>query len=173
MSTDTAPVDYRQLMRKVEKVVDVIERGDEEIATIHSVADEIIRRLRDDLGIYGGRLYKRDGDSYLLRATFPNAKEVTEELRVPRSYPPVELCLLMGTVYMSADDPRIDHELERALGVEEFAAIEVGGEDYLLGFNVAPGYDRNDIISSLAVVRRAINDQIRQARVDDIFHQAQ
>ena len=51
MSLETTPVDYRQLMKKVEQVVDVIERGDEETATIHQVADEIIRRLRDDLGI--------------------------------------------------------------------------------------------------------------------------
>lgn len=172
MKTEISPVDYRQLMKKVDQVVDVIERGDKEIATIHQMADEIIRRLRDDLGIYGGRLYQRDGDGYLLRATFPDAREVQEEIRVPRTYPPVEICRLMGTVYMSAEDPRIDPELEKALGVEEFAAISVGDEDYLLGFNVAPGHDHDDILSSLAVVRRAINEKIRRERVEDVFRQA-
>ena len=172
MRTKTAPVDYRQLMKKVDHVVDVIERGDEEIATIHLMVDEIIRRLRDDLGIYGGRLYQRDADGYLLRATFPDAKPVDREIRVPRTYPPVEMCLLMGTVYMRADDPRIDPELERNLGVEEFAAVSVGNEDYLLGFNVEPGHDHEDILSTLAVVRRAINEKIRRGRVDDVFRQA-
>lgn len=173
MQTETTPVDYRQLMKKVDQVVDVIERGREEVAAIHLMADEIIRQLRDDLGIYGGRLYKRDGDSYLLCATFPDAKKVDQEIRVPGSYPPVELCLLMGTVYMTAEDPRIDPELESSLGVEGFAAVEVADGDYLLGFNVAPGHDRDDILSSLAVVRRAINDKIRRARVEDVFQQAQ
>lgn len=173
LKNETTPVDYRQLMQKVEQVVDVIEQGDEEIATIHQMADEIIRRLRGDLGIFGGRLYQRDGDSYLLRATFPDAKAVVKEVRVPRSYRPVELCQLMGAVYMSADDPRIDPALESALGVEEFAAIDLADGDYLLGFNVAPGYNRDDILSSLAVVRRAINDKIHRGRVESIFLQAQ
>lgn len=173
VTAETTTADYRQLMKKVEDVVSVVHEGESEIATIHLVADEIIRQLRDALGIFGGRLYQRDGDSYLLRATFPNAKEVTEEFRVPRTYPPLELCLLMGTVYMSADDPRIDPELESALGVEEFAAVEVGDEDYVLGFNVAPGHNRDDVIWSLAVVRRAIDEKIHRQRVEDIFQQAQ
>ena len=173
VTPETTTADYRQLMKKVEEVVSVVHEGESEIATIHLVADEIIRQLRDALGIFGGRLYQRDGDSYVLRATFPNAKEVTEEFRVPRTYPPLELCLLMGTVYMSADDPRIDPALERALGVEEFAAVEVGDEDYVLGFNVAPGHNRDDVIWSLAVVRRAIDEKIHRQRVEDIFQQAQ
>lgn len=173
LKNKATPVDYRQLMKKVEQVVDVIEQGDEEVATIHLMADEIIRSLRGDLGIFGGRLYQRDGDNYRLRATFPDAKSVHEEFRVPRGYQPVEICLLMGVVYMTADDPRIDPELESTLGVKGFAAIELANGDYLLGFNVAPGHNHDDILSSLAVVRRAINDKIRRGRVEDIFHQAQ
>jgi sigma-B regulation protein RsbU (phosphoserine phosphatase) len=172
-TNETTTADYRRLMKKVEEVVGVIREGENETTTIHLVADEVIRQLRSALGIFGGRLYQRDGDSYVLRATFPDAKAVAHEFRVPRTYPPLELCLLMGTVYMGADDPRIDPELERALGVEEFAAVEVGDEDYVLGFNVAPGHNRDDVIWSLAVVRRAIDEKIHRQRVEDIFEQAQ
>ena len=45
---------------------------------------------------------------------------------------------MRGSVYMTADDPRVDPELEAELGVKEFAAVEVGNERYLLGFDVAP-----------------------------------
>lgn len=167
-----AQVDYRQLMKKVGQVVDVIERGDEETATVHHVAGEIIAKLRADLGIFGGRLWGRDGDGYVVRATYPDAKEVPAGTRVARSYPPVDLCLLLGTVYMTADDPRIDPEVEAKLGVKEFAAVEIGGEDYILSFDVAPGYDREDILFSLGVVRRSINEKIRKERMEGLFRQA-
>ena len=174
--SQAGPLDYRRLMRKVEEVVAFVEASEESVTTtIHRVADEIICRLRDDLGLYRGRLYKRDGDDYVLRYTFPDARpaDADVEIRVPRSYAPVDLCLLLGEVYMSADDQRVDPTLEARLGVQEFAAIEVGDGDYVLGFSVAPGYDREDILSSLAVVRRSINSTLRRQRMESIFHQAQ
>lgn len=159
-------------MRRVEEVVAHIGRTTDDEVPIRSMADEIIKRLRGDLGIYGGRLYQRDGEDYELRATFPDAKEIEREIRVPRTYPPIELCCMQGIVYMQFDDPRLDPELEASLGVREFAAIEVGSERYILGFNVEPGHHRDDIVSSLGVVRHAINQRIREHQVAEIFRQA-
>lgn len=164
--------DYRALMRRVEEVVARIGQSGDHDVPIHAMADEIIRRLRFELGIYGGRLYQRDGEDYVLRATFPDAQEVEEEVRIPRTYAPLELCFMQGIVYMQADDPRLDQELEARLGVKEFAAVEVGSERYLLAFNVEPGHHRDDIVSSLGVVRHAINQRIREQAVDEIFKQA-
>lgn len=163
--------DFRTLLRRVEQVVKHIESTDDEVP-IHSIADEIIRRLRTELGIYGGRLYERSGEDYVLRATFPDAKEVSELVRIPRNYPPIELCLMQGIVYMDREDPRLDPEIEGMLGVKEFAAVEIGSERYILGFNLAPGHQRDGIISSLGVVRHAINQKIREHQVADIFRQA-
>lgn len=174
MSPSPTPNDYRQLMKKVEEVIDVIERGDDErVSTVELVVRAIIERLRDDLGIYASRLYVRDGDSYILRSRFPDDGEVHVGIRVPRSYRPIEICLSMGTVYMEPGDPRIDPELEEAIGVEEFAGIELAGGDYILGFSIAPGHDREDILSSLFVMRRALNERIRRDRVESVLRQAQ
>ena len=74
---------------------------------------------------------------------------------------------------MDPDDPRLDPEIEALLQVKDFAAIEVGDGDYLLGFSVAPGHDRDDVLSSLAVVRRALNATLGRQRVESLFHQAQ
>lgn len=170
---DNPPVDYRLLMKRVEEVVDVIEQDEhDEEPLIHQVVGTIIDRLRDDLGIYAARVYSRVGDSYVLRAAFPGEQDVEIGFRVPRRYRPIELCLLMGVVYMEPSDPRIDPELEAAIGVKEFAAIEVAGSEYVLGFSVAPGYDREGIIASLGVVRRAINERIRRGRVEVVLEQA-
>ncbi len=164
--------DYRALMRKVQEIVDRIDRGDEETVTVRHAADQVICRLRGELGIWGGRLYERDGDDYVLRATFPDAQEVEREIRISRKYAPIELCLMRGSIYMEADDPRVDRELETALGVKEFAAVEVGNERYLLGFDVAPGSDRDDVLFSLGVVRHSINQRLHREQVDEIFRQA-
>ena len=164
--------DYRVLMRRVQEIVNRIGRGDGESATVRHAADQVISRLRDELGIWGGRLYERDGEDYVLRATFPDAREVDREIRIPRTYAPIELCLMRGSTYMTADDPRVDPEVEEAIGAKEFAAVEVGNERYLLGFDVAPGSDREDVLFSLGIVRHSINQRIHQEHVDEIFNQA-
>ena len=62
------------MMRRVQEIVDRIERGDGETVTVRHAADQVISRLRKELGIWGGRLYERDGEDYVLRATFPDAR---------------------------------------------------------------------------------------------------
>ena len=164
--------DHRALMQRVEEVIDHIERDPDEPLSLHSVVDEIIGRLRNELGIYGGRLYENDGDAYRLRAVFPDAQKPEEEVRIPRTYPPLELTLMRGSVYMEAGDPLVDPDLEGSLGVESFAAVELGNEQYVLGFNVAPGHDRDEILFSLGVVRHSLNRRLRQEHLAELFHQA-
>ena len=161
--------DHRALMRQVQEIVDRIERGDGETVTVRHAADQVISRLRAELGIWGGRLYERAGEDYVLRATFPDAREVEREIRIPRTYPPIELCLMRGSIYMAADDPRVDRELEAQIGVKEFAAVEVGNERYLLGFDVAPESNPEDVLFSLGVVRHSINQRLHREHVDEIF----
>ena len=166
------PSNYRALMQKVEGVIEHIERAPGTRLDLPSVVDEIIGRLRDELGIFGGRLYESDGDSYQLRARFPNHHEVDEVVRVPRTYPPIELCLMRGSVYMQPGDPGRDEALEQSLGVEEFAAIELGNEQWVLGLSVAPGHDREEILFSLGVLRHSINRRLHLESLTDIYRQA-
>lgn len=164
--------DPHQLLKKVEEVAAAIEEGGEETTVIHQVAEEIITRLRRDLGIYAGRLYERDGDTYVLRATFPEARPVRDGIRLPKSYQPMQLALMLGSVYMAADDPRLDRAVEDSLGVREFAAVEVGDGHYILGFSVSQDHDPKDVLFSLGVLRHSINQRIRRERLEDIFRQA-
>jgi len=163
---------YRALMQRVEEVLEHIERDPEERLSIGSVAKEIIRKLRGELGIHGGRLYESDGDSYRLIATFPDAREMEEEVRVPRTYPPIELCLMRGSVYMEPDDPLVDPELEESLGVTEFAAVELDNGRYILGFSIEPGHDRDEIVFSLGVVRKSLNRRLREEYMTNVFREA-
>src|SRR5260370_8454020 len=147
-ATEARPVNYRVLMKKVEHLVATLDRAEDEGSTIQSLIESIVVNFRDELGIYGGRLYRRRGAFYVLQGIFGDAKEVPRGLKVPVTYPPVELLIEDGTVYMDADDPRIDKSLEDLLGVQRFAAIEVGAEEYILAFNPPPAVNRQHILFS-------------------------
>ena len=167
------PINYRELMRHIEQVVASIERADETGRTVHTVAAAIIATFREELGIVGARLYRRQGAAYVLEATLGDAKELPEGLEIPAFYPPIQLVLEKGSVYMDADDPRVDRNVEALLGVQRFSAIEVGDEEYILGFNIEPGAaHRDDILFSLGILRHAINQKIRQERMEGVFRQA-
>ncbi len=168
---DVRVVDYRQLMKQVEQVVREIEASAETGDTVHTLANAIIARFRDALGIYAGRLYRRAGEEYQLVTTFPESRAL-EGFRVPADYAPIDIALSEGIVYMTADDPRLDAEIEAKLGVEGFAAIVVGEEEFLLAFDIAPGIHRDDVLFSLGVLRHSINQKLRQERMAEVFTQA-
>jgi len=165
-------VDYRHLMRQVEKVMAAIQASDERGATIHRLADAVLHRLGGALGISGGRLYRWNGEDYEIVATFPDRVERLLGTRVSSDYAVLAGLLESGVVYIQPDDPRIDRELESHLGVRAFAAIEVGDEEFILSFDIAPGTDREDVLYSLGVLRHAINQRLRQERLEAVFDEA-
>ena len=166
------PVDYRDLMRRVERLVASTERVADVEGTVHRVAEDIIAHFRGALGIFGGRLYRRQHHDYILRATFGDAKPTEPGLRLPRSYPPIDQIVTRGTVYMDLKDPGVDPTLEEQLGVREFAGIEVGDEDYILAFDVDPVASRDDVVFSLQILRHAINTKVRAERIEEVFREA-
>ncbi len=172
ITSETRQTGYRGLMKKVEQVVATMDRDEDVGTTIHSLLEIIIEKFQDELGIYGGRLYQRRDAYYVLLGTFGDAKEVPQGLKVPLSYPPIQLLLEQGALYMDAEDPTVDRNLENLLGVQRFAAIEVGTEEYILAFNVAPGHDRDDILFSLGILRHSVNQKIRRDRMESIFEEA-
>ncbi len=171
-SNDSKTVDYRRLIKNVEQLVEAIEDADDVAATVRMVADAVIAQFRDQLGLYGGRIYRREGDEFVLEGTFGDAKEVAEGLSVPVDYGPVRSLIQKRTLYMEEDDPLLDRDLEAELGVQQFVAIEVGDQDYILSFNVAPGYDKSSILFSLGILRHSINQKIRQERMADALREA-
>jgi len=171
-SVESGPADYRHLMRRVEQVVEAIQASEERGATIHRLADAVLCRLGDALRISGGRLYRRIGDVYEIRATFPKSIERLIGFRVAASYAAIEGVLESGVVYYGSDAPQVDREIESALGVEGFAAIEVDDEEFILSFDVDPATDRETVLYSLGVLRHAINQRLRQERFEAVFDEA-
>jgi sigma-B regulation protein RsbU (phosphoserine phosphatase) len=168
----TRPVNYRELMKKVEQVAGAIDRADDVGSTIRTVMESLITQFRGELGILGGRLYRRQGRRYHLEGLFGEAKPAPLGLEVLRSYPPIRRVLEEGAVYMTPSEPGIDPQFEEQIGAREFAAVEVGDEDFVLAFDVAADSDRDDVLFSLGILRHSINQKIRQERMAGIFNEA-
>ncbi len=167
-----AEIDWADLMGDVEELVSAIEDAPGRTATLHAAVVAIITRFRDQLGIYGGRIYRRQANQYVLLGVFGEAQRAPEGLVLPDSYPPIRQVLERRTIFMEADDPQVDRALEDDLGVQRFAAIEVGDQDYILAFDIAPGRNRTGVLYSLGILRSAINMRLRQARLDDVLMEA-
>ena len=82
-ANDPRIVDYNRLIKNVEHLVEAIEDADDVAATVHMVADAVISQFRDQLGLYGGRIYRREGDEFVLQGTFGEAKEVPVRVASP------------------------------------------------------------------------------------------
>jgi sigma-B regulation protein RsbU (phosphoserine phosphatase) len=164
--------DHKKLMRLVGRAAKQIDAAPEHEKTVKIVADAIIGRFRDELGIYGGRLYRREGDHYRLLATVGEAKPVEEEVLVPVDYEPTQLVLAERVLFMDAADPRTDPSLEATLGAGVFAAIELDNGNHILAFDISPGHDRDDILVALGILRHSINHKLRQRRLEGIFEES-
>jgi serine phosphatase RsbU (regulator of sigma subunit) len=169
---ETRPVNYRELMKKVEQVAGAIDRADDVGSTIRTVMESLITQFHDELGILGGRLYRRQGRRYHLEGLFGEAKPAPLGLEVLRSYPPIRRVLEEGAVYMTRSEPGIDPDFEEQIGARQFAAVEVGDEEFILAFDVASQPDRDDVLFSLGILRHSINQKIRQERMAGIFNEA-
>lgn len=166
-------MDYKSLLAKVQKTIASLETSTDTLWTISKIAETIIANFRDELGITGGRLYERHEDGWELVARFGQMHEGEIGILVPGDYPPIVATLENGLVVMAPGDPGVDIELERKLGANRFAAIEVGEEEYILSFNVSPRLRDDDILFSLSLVRFVINQKLREEHFESIMAEAQ
>src|SRR5688572_23893590 len=166
--------DFSDLLKRADRLVADIPHQPDLARTVSDVADLITRELGSRLGVSGGRVYRRaeEGESYQLLRTFGAAHPIDNPPLVPPDYAPVSTLHQDGTVYMEADDPRLDRELENALGAARFAAIEVGEGEFLIAFDLDQARERDAAGLSLAILRHSINQKIARERMDAVLREA-
>ncbi|HEY3203778.1 MAG TPA: PP2C family protein-serine/threonine phosphatase [Thermoanaerobaculia bacterium] len=152
------------LFRKVEKAIRAIERASDPTATITQTASTVIEQFEEVLGVRGGRLYERRDGGYELTRTFGAVPAVAPGLFIREDYPPIRRVIDEGVAVMDLSAPGVDPELERRLGAERFAAIAVGDDEYILSFSVDPAAPEEDLITSLGILRHAVDQKLRQDR---------
>ena len=161
----------KSLFRKVERAIEAIERSPDATSTITDTAGAIIENFREELGVRGGRLYERRDGGYELTRVFGGAV-AAPGIFVPDEYPPVQQVLDGGVVVLDLTAPGVDSEFERKLGVDRFAAIAVGDDQYILSFSVDPVAQSEDLMASLGILRHAVDQKLRQERFVSVLNEA-
>ncbi|HTO88151.1 MAG TPA: PP2C family protein-serine/threonine phosphatase [Thermoanaerobaculia bacterium] len=152
------------LFRRVEKAIQAIEAAKDPSETITHTAAAVIEQFEGVLGVRGGRLYERRDGGYELVRTFGGVPEVAPGLFISDGYQPIERVIDEGVAVMDLSAPGIDPELERRLGADRFAAIAIGDDEYILSFSVDPAVPEEDLLSSLGILRHAVDQKLKQHR---------
>ena len=174
MTTAPAPPSEsrKSLFRKVERAIQTIEKSVDVASTVTSAAGAVIEIFREDLGVRGGRLYERRDDFYEITHTFGEVKPVPPGLSVPADYPPIENVIDNGVVVLDLNAPGVDRAFEEKIGADRFAAIAVGEDKFILSFSVDPGANDEDLLVSLGILRHAVDQKIRQERMETLLQEA-
>lgn len=160
-------MDYRNLFRKLEQNLAQIERTDDVVSLLSAILERLVVDFHDDLGLEGGRLYTRRDEFFVLQAEYPSSGNHVG-YRIPVSYKPVQELLRRGFVLRDAGDPELDLEIERALDVRTFAAIQIGeSRQQIISFSLQDSSDREHVIYMLNTIRHAVNLKLRKQRLED------
>ena len=165
-------MDYRALLKNVERTLSAIEQADDVLATIGRVAEAVVRNFRSELGIAGGRLYTKGEGEYVLVRGFGRSRKIAPGLAVPATYGPVRRAEEDGLVLTDLDDPSVDRDLEARLGVTRFAAVSFGGERYLLSFDVHRRVKGEDLLLSLGIIRTVLDSKVKSDRLEGLMNDA-
>ncbi|HMA29129.1 MAG TPA: PP2C family protein-serine/threonine phosphatase, partial [Thermoanaerobaculia bacterium] len=165
-------MDYRLLLKNVERTLGAIEGGEDVLTTIVRVGEAIVRNFRNELGILGGRLYVRDENQYVLERGFGRSRNVPPGITVSADYGPIRRAEEDGLALTDLDDPSVDRELENRLGVTRFAAVSFGGERYLLSFDVHPRARAEDLLLALGIIRTVVDSKVRTERLEGLMQDA-
>jgi serine phosphatase RsbU (regulator of sigma subunit) len=161
----------KSLFRKVERAIEAIERSSDASSTIAETASAVIENFKDELGVTGGRLYERRDGGYELTRVFGGAV-AAPGIFVPDTYPPVQQVVDEGVVLMDLTAAGVDREFEQKLGVDRFAAIAVGDDEYILSFSVDPVAPNDDLMASLGILRHAVDQKLREERFLSVLIEA-
>lgn len=165
-------MNYRALLKNVEKTLSAIERAEDITTTIVRVGEEVVLNFKNELGIFGGRLYVRREGEYVLDRGFGRSRKVKAGLVVPAAYEPIRRAEEDGVVLFDLSDPAVDRELEAKLGVNRFAAVSFGEQRFLLSFDVHPRVRGEDLHLSLGIIRTVLDSKVKTERLEGLMDDA-
>lgn len=163
----TRRVRHRDFYRELDRILDRIDRsrGFEEL--LSEVLERVTVSFGEFIGLESARLYRDDGDSYVVLRSFgPRGSELLG-FRVDRRYEALRRLPPGKTVYFPPDDPHVDPEIEQALGVRHFAAFLVGPtRDYVAAFGLSEDADVGEAMLILSTVRHALESRLRETELE-------
>ena len=163
----TQRVRHRDFYRELDAILNQIDRSQGFEELVSEVLEQVTLLFGEYIGLESARLYRDDGDGYVVLRSFgPKGSELLG-FRVDRGYEVLSHIPPLKTVYFPPGDPRIDPVVEEALGVDQFAAFLVGPtRDYIAAFGLSPDADVPEALLILSTLRHAMDTRLRQSNLE-------
>jgi len=154
---------HRDLYRSLSTILAGIDRAQGLESMLTRILESVTDQFAEDVGIQSGRLYREDGDAWVVVRSFgAKGKEILGR-SVPRDYPIFKDLVEDEVLYCHPDDDRLDPELEESLGVGQFAAFYVDpSRDYIAAFGFEEAADSQDVLLLLSTLRYAIAHRLKE-----------
>ena len=164
--------EYKAWYRKLERTLDDIERSEDTATMLSSALASLVRDFRDELGIVGGRLYRKEGAKYVLKHQVGKSRAPIG-YKIPTHYHPIKILRRSGYLLMRESDQGFDRRIEEIVGVKVFAAILVGEDDeYCISFSLKGRILEARTSYALNTIRHVINLRLREQALFDILLEA-
>lgn len=165
-------MDYRSLLKKLERTLEKIEESQGTPAMLQSILDSIVQGYGPELGITGGRLYEQTNSHYMLISQVGDS-HAPESYSISMEYTPIQHLRREGQVFVRSSDPEFDPKIEEPLAVTTFAAISVGDNDeFVISFTLMEPVQEEHVYYVLTTIRHVANLKIRTRRLEGYIAEA-
>ncbi|MCI0655820.1 MAG: hypothetical protein L0170_01970, partial [Acidobacteria bacterium] len=164
--------EHKAWYRKLERTLDTIERSEDMAGMLSDALASIVRDFREELGVIGGRLYRKERGKYVLTHQTGKSRAPLG-YKIPIHYHPIKVLRKSGYLLMRESDPGFDRRIEEVVGVRVFAAILVGEHDeYCISFTLKGKIDETRTSYALNTIRHVLNLRLREQALFDILLEA-
>ncbi len=163
---------FRKLFRVLEKTLSTLPFTENIRDNIVQSALVILRDLKNELGLQSARIYERMGNKYKIIETLGESKENLKGFSLSVNYFPIEQTLENGISVMDLSTPGVNIEIEKSLGISQFAAISIAEGQFLIGFSFKEEAKREEIFQSLNILRHTINFRLKEEQTKKIISEA-
>lgn len=165
----------KQFYRSLDQLLHEIDLGAPGRRWFDSIAQHIVHRFGQELGIENGRVYVEEPAGFRLVLDMGSLDPTVSGLVVPLEYRPIQLLLTHGVFIFDRTTEGLSEDLEKRLGGPESAAIMVKSDPRrILAFGLRPGYERDHLDFALNTIRNAINHRVNiEEMVTDVAQAAE
>lgn len=174
MTETSKAIRHKNFYRELDAILRAIdeEQGLESMLTtiLAQIGDQV---LRTETGISSGRLYRRDGQAYVIVRSFgARGRELLGE-RIPADYPIVAQLSHDRVVYAFPDTEGFDSSIEERIGVRNFAAWALDPDrEYIAAFGIDEGAEVNEVMLTLNALRYAIAHRLKELSLEGQIREA-
>jgi|GEM_PF-98857 len=164
--------EHKAWYRKLERTLHAIEDSDDVAGMLSVALASIVRDFHEELGVIGGRLYRKERGKYVLTHQTGKSRAPIG-YKIPLHYHPIKVLRKSGYLLMRESDPGFDRRIEEVVGVRVFAAILIGEHDeYCISFSLKGKIDETRTSYALNTIRHVLNLRLREQALFDILLEA-